>query len=204
VFESFRQADSSTRRSYGGLGLGLAIARHIVVAHGGQIEANSEGAGWGTTITVELPADVSPEPPPPRPSARSVAGGPFAALSGAKVLFVDDDSAARELAELVLGAHGATVMSAGSVDLALELAPAFLPDAIVSDVAMPHRDGYDLIREVRKLPGPVGTVPALAVTAYARAEDARRALDAGFTMHLAKPSGPDELSAAVCELLERR
>jgi PAS domain S-box-containing protein len=200
VFDTFRQADNSTRRRHGGLGLGLAIAQHIVHAHEGAISAQSEGPGWGTMITVELPAVSSP--PSSRSSHRSLCMSPEA-LEGVKVLFVDDDTSSNELAELVLSDQGAVVMSANSVDGALELMHAFQPDVIVSDVAMPHRDGFDLVREVRKLSEPLGAVPLIAVTAYARAQDAARALEGGFTRHLAKPAEPRDLAGMICEVLGR-
>jgi PAS domain S-box-containing protein len=202
VFDSFRQADSSTRRTHGGLGLGLAVARHIAVMHGGTIEACSEGPGWGTTVTVDLPtvAEATAESPPPASSSRPVSHGP-PSLSGVKVLFVDDEPASNELAELALGDHGATVLTASSVESALDLVHGFAPDVIVSDIAMPSRDGFDLIREVRKLPPPLGGIPAIAMTAYARAQDAARALEAGFTRHLVKPVEPRGLAEAVSALL---
>jgi PAS domain S-box-containing protein len=200
VFESFRQADGSTRRAHAGLGLGLAIARHIVHAHGGIITARSEGVGFGTMLTVELPA--MSEPPSSRPSTRAVSAT-SGALGEVKVLVVDDDESSSELAQIALTDHGAVVMSASSVNGALALLEEFAPDVIVSDVAMPERDGYDLIREVRRRPAPLGTVPAVAVTAYARPEDTTRALEAGFTCHLSKPTDPRRLTATICEVLGR-
>ena len=201
VFEAFRQADSSTRRSHPGLGLGLAIAKHIVLAHHGEIAARSEGLGWGTTVSVDLPLSSSPPPPPSRSSVSSLVDSQ-PALAGVRVLFVDDEPSSRELAELQLAARGAVVMTAGSATLALEMVHAFAPEVVVSDIAMPQRDGYDLIRELRRMPAPLGTIPAIALTAYARAEDADRALEAGFTRHLGKPTEPDRLTSLICEVLE--
>jgi PAS domain S-box-containing protein len=194
IFESFRQADSSTTRPHSGLGLGLAIAQHIVVAHGGSIAARSDGAGMGTTVTVELPPARFSTPPPPRFAPRPGATDPPPSLEGMRVLFVDDEPAARELAELTLADLGAIVATADSVSRALQRMATFIPHVVVSDVAMPERDGYDLMRAVRKLPPPLGGVPAIALTAYARAEDASQAIEAGFTHHLPKPIGPDTLA----------
>ncbi|MGH7440368.1 MAG: ATP-binding protein [Polyangiaceae bacterium] len=202
VFGRFRQADRTTRRAYLGLGLGLTIARHIVMGHGGEITVRSGGAGAGTAVTVELPAAAPGVVPAPRSSTQVMVEGPFP-LAGVRVLVVDDDLSAGELAERFLGRHGAVVFNAASVDVALGLVRGFPPDVIVSDIAMPGRDGYDFIREVRKLPAPLGAVPAIALSAYARGEDAERALEAGFTRHLAKPANPEELVAAIRDALDR-
>jgi signal transduction histidine kinase/CheY-like chemotaxis protein len=203
VFEAFRQADRSTTRTHSGLGLGLAIAHHIVVAHGGEITAQSDGPGAGTTVVVSLPAALFSTPPPP-PSSRSQANSEGrASLEGVKVLFVDDESAARELAELLLGDLGAIVETAGSVDAALQRIEAFVPDVVVSDIAMPERDGLDLIRAIRALDAPVRAVPAIALTAYARAEDVQHAMAAGFTAHVPKPAGTERLAAAIADLVRR-
>jgi PAS domain S-box-containing protein len=202
VFESFRQADSSTTRSHSGLGLGLAIAQHIVLAHGGEIAACSKGCGMGTTVTIALPA-ASFTTPPPRPAYRPAAAEAPVSIAGIKVLFVDDEPAARELAELMLGVLGAIVETAGSVEGALERVARLAPDVVVSDIAMPERDGLDLIRAIRALPPPVGQVPAIALTAYARAEDVQHALAAGFTTHLPKPAGTEPLAAMIAQLVHR-
>jgi PAS domain S-box-containing protein len=202
VFESFRQADSSTTRSHSGLGLGLAIAKHIVVAHGGEIAARSDGPGTGTTVTITLPGAFFATPPP-RPAFKPGAPDGPLSIDGIKVLFVDDEPSARELAEMMLGDLGAIVETAASVDGALERVMRFVPDVIVSDIAMPERDGLDLIRAIRALPPPVGRVPAIALTAYARAEDVQHALTAGFTTHLPKPSGTEPLAAMLAKLVPR-
>lgn len=201
VFESFRQADSSTTRSHSGLGLGLAIAQHIVLAHGGEITAKSDGIGLGTTVTVDLPPASFSTPPPRPPSRPQVADA--LSLEGVRVLFIDDEVAARDLAELVLGDYGAIVETADSVDGALARLQTFTPDVVVSDIAMPVRDGHDFIRAVRRLPAPVGRVPAIALTAYARAEDAEQAMEAGFSRHLPKPVASDALAAMIFALSRR-
>jgi PAS domain S-box-containing protein len=200
VFEMFRQADSSTTRSHAGLGLGLAIAQHIVVAHGGSIHVRSDGAGKGSIFTVELsPANFSTPPPRQPPSTREVNG--TRSLEGVRVLFVDDEPAARDLAELALSELGATVATADSVETAIERLVASPPDILVSDIGMPRRDGYDFIREVRAIPAPLGNVPAIALTAYARLDDAHHALEAGFTRHLAKPVHSESLAAMIVTLV---
>ena len=202
VFESFRQADSSTTRSHAGLGLGLAIAKHIVEAHGGAIESKSEGKDRGMQVDVELPPGVFSTPPPPRPVSQPRALD--ASLEGVKVLFVDDEAEACELALLTFEDRGADVRTAQSVDGALALLESFHPDVLVSDISMPVRDGHDLIREVRRMPGTIALTPAIALTAYARAEDAERAVRAGFTRHLPKPIGADAIVALVVEMVHGR
>ena len=199
VFERFRQAAWSSTRAHSGLGLGLAIARHIVEAHGGRIAAESEGYGQGATFTVDLPAKPLSIPPPglPRPHpARD-------ALAGRRVLFVDDEPDTLEVTALALGALGAEVRTATSVDEAMTVLASFAPHAIVSDVAMPRRDGYDLIRDVRSMPAPLSGVPTIALTAHARPDDAARALRAGFISHLAKPVDTDVLADVIATVVAR-
>ena len=209
VFERFRQADSSTTRSFGGLGLGLAIVRHIVELHGGHVEATSPGLGQGATFKATFPVRAV-APPASRPQgtpvrdavSRTTPTKMFVGLVGIRVLVVDDEADARELLEMVLGQAGATVESAGSAEAALAACSAFRPDVLVSDIGMPGRDGYALIRDLRaRGVNDGGTTPAIALTAYARADDRDRALAAGFDVHLGKPVDPDELLEAVARLV---
>lgn len=199
VFERFRQADSSTKRQHGGLGLGLAIARHLVELHGGSIAADSEGEGKGARFTVRLPAPS--ELPGPASAPQTDEARPDE-LEGIHVLVVEDDADTRDLIAFVLGRRGAIVATAGSADEAVERLVATRPDVVVSDIGMPERDGYDLIRDIRSIDEGEG-VGALAVTAYARVEERARVLEAGFDAHLAKPVDADELVSAVARLARR-
>jgi CheY-like chemotaxis protein len=204
VFERFRQADSSSRRSHSGLGIGLAVVRHIAELHGGSVHAYSAGLRQGSTFVVTLPAFTG---------AGSVQGSALEhegasasreralSLEGLHVLIVDDDPDAREVLKEVLSNHHAKVTAVGSAQEALSALAAGTPDVLVSDVAMPGEDGYELIRRVRqRTPHEGGMIPALALTAYARKEDQARALAEGFQMHAAKPIEPSELIAAVATL----
>jgi PAS domain S-box-containing protein len=210
LFERFRQADSTTTRAHGGLGLGLAIARQIVELHGGTIHASSDGAGKGSTFRVELPvmvtrsempATVRPSHPP---TEVRVTGTGYPALSDLRVLAVDDDADALMLIREVLETAGATVFTATSAVLALATLEEQSPDVLISDLGMPGMDGFELIHRVRRLLTPKKDIPAAALTAYARSEDRVRALRAGFEMHLAKPIDPSELIAAIASLARRR
>jgi PAS domain S-box-containing protein len=185
VFDRFRQADSSTTRQHGGLGLGLAIVRHLVELHGGTVAADSPGEGRGATFTVDLPAgrSGSPELLPTLPG-RAAPGR----LDGVRVLIVDDQLDERELFTTILGGFGAETKTAASTAEGLKLVRDWKPDVLVSDIAMPEEDGYALLRKVRALGRDAGgDVPAVAVTAHARAEDRERALAAGFQTYVAKP-----------------
>jgi signal transduction histidine kinase/ActR/RegA family two-component response regulator len=196
VFDRFRQADASTTRQHGGLGLGLAIVAHLVDLHGGAVRADSEGPGRGSTFTVTFP-DAADD-------LITVAAPPFSGqatrLRGVRVLVVDDELDARELAQRLLEDHEATVEVAASAEQALALLRGRAPDVLVSDIGMPGVDGYDLIRRVRQGENGAGALPAIALTAFARAEDRARALAAGYQAHLAKPIEPTELVAAVARL----
>ena len=197
VFDRFRQADSSTRRTQGGLGIGLALVRHIVELHGGSVQADSPGRGHGATFTLRLPAMPT--------TARSAEHIPTSAvedtadvLEGVRVLVVEDQDDTREMLGEVLRRHRAEVTVVSSAREAFEIISARRPHVLVSDVAMPDEDGFQLIDKLRRLgPDAGGDVPALALTAYARKEDHARALAAGFQMHASKPIEPSELVAAV-------
>jgi CheY-like chemotaxis protein/two-component sensor histidine kinase len=202
VFERFRQADATTTRTYGGLGLGLAIVRSLVELHGGNAKVDSEGRGRGTTFTVSLP--ISPvrssrfERPPPLRLVPTLELGPHSELAGTKILVVDDEPDARELLAELLSACRASVLSAGTVAEAMQLLQEKQPDIVVSDIGMPGEDGYDLIRKLRALPANRGgKTPAVALTAYARIEDRTKALIAGYNMHVPKPVEPTELLAVL-------
>ncbi len=208
VFDRFRQADASTTRKYGGLGLGLAIVRHLVELHGGTVEARSDGEGTGATFVVRLPLKAAEQP-----AADPLPGGDPAAhagahvtpsLAGVRVLVVDDEPDSRYLVRRILEQWDVQVTTAGSAAEALTAIAAERFDAIVSDVGMPEQDGFDLIRKVRAMPADAGgKTPAVALTALARVEDRRRALLAGFQIHVPKPVDPAELLAVVASLVGR-
>jgi PAS domain S-box-containing protein len=201
VFDRFRQADSTSTRTHGGLGLGLSIVRSIVELHGGFIEASSEGRGRGSTFTIVLPLGREARAPAPTPFAATSVGRP-PRLDGIRALVVDDRADERELLSAVLGTAGADVRATASVDEALAVVRELQPHVLVSDLAMPGRDGYPLLRELRSLDHGAGRIPAIAVTAHARAEDRDRALAAGFQWYVAKPIDPDRLIAAVALVVD--
>ncbi|MFN7943944.1 MAG: PAS domain S-box protein [Blastocatellia bacterium] len=211
VFERFRQADSSTTRIYGGLGLGLSIVRHLIELHGGTVRATSPGEGLGATFSIRLPlaqlriseAGLRIEGADARPGTADSA--PHLALSGTRVLVVEDETDTRELLSLLLDEHGAATISVSSADEALTVLRQWTPDLLISDLAMSDKDGYWLIRRIREMPlGQDGRMPAIALTAYARAEDRLRSLEAGFQLHLPKPFDPEDLIDAAARLLGRR
>lgn len=208
VFERFRQADSSITRSYSGLGLGLAIVRHLVELHGGTVRAESQGEGKGATFIVRLP--LMPVRIEAQESERvhpAVSGAvPFnpPALEGIEVLVVDDEADSRVFMTMVLQECGASVTAVGSAGEAIEAIQELKPDVLLSDIGMPGEDGYTLIRKVRALSFEQGgRIPAAALTAYARAEDRTRSLLEGFQIHLPKPVEPAELAAVVANLAGR-
>lgn len=209
VFERFRQADGSTTRAHGGLGLGLAVVRHLVEQHGGTVSAESAGEQQGATFTVNLPITAVSEPSLKTESkagevASQAQTGDTGLLCGVRVLLVDDQPDAREMITLALGYAGAEVVTAESAQAALETLAQRKLDVLVSDIGMPSEDGFTLIRQVRSLPAEdAGNIPAIALTAYATEEDRRLALAAGFQEHLAKPVEPAELVAAVASLAGR-
>jgi len=207
VFDRFRQGDSSTTRSHGGLGLGLAIVRKLALLHGGSVRAESPGEGLGATFTVTL--SLAPQAAnavarswlarstPPATDASGVA----TVLDGVRVLVVDDDADGREAVALVLAGAGAEVSTAASVRLALTAIEHWPPDVVVSDIAMPLEDGYVFIEQLRHLVAERGlNIPAIALTAYARAEDRARALAAGYLEHLVKPVEPTQLLSVLAAL----
>jgi len=209
VFDRFRQGEASSTRAYGGLGLGLAIVRHLVELHGGVVRAESEGEGRGTTFTVTLPTradrriDVEDELARLRVAER-VPAPRSATLDGVHVLLVEDAPDTRDLIVTILGQHGATVVAVDSVAAAREALARTAPSVLISDIGMRGEDGYTLIREIRKRPDAIRVIPAVALTAYAGVEDRRRALREGFDVHLAKPLEPDELVAVVADLAPAR
>jgi PAS domain S-box-containing protein len=205
MFERFRQADSRYAREHGGLGLGLAIARHLVEMHGGTVTAASEGLGLGATFTIQLPcgaamgstpAPVDVEPPMRARSARS-----RVSLDGIRVLAIDDDADELSMMRDVLTSAGAHVVTAQSGREALSLLARLDVDVLLADIGMPEMDGFDFIGRARAMAGVAARVPAAAITAYARSEDRERALTAGFQMHVSKPIDPAGLLAAVRALV---
>jgi signal transduction histidine kinase/CheY-like chemotaxis protein len=197
VFDRFRQADSSTSRRHGGLGLGLALVRQMIELHGGEVSVESEGPRRGSSFRVRLPAGAGGVIPHAPREDRPVT------LEGISVLIVDDNDEARELLGIALEGYGATITTVSSARQALERIQRNLdgPDVLISDVAMPGSDGYDLIRQVRALPPPLSALPAIAVTAYANPDDRIRALVAGFQHHVPKPVDAAVLAATVAGLV---
>ena len=203
VFDRFRQADSSTTRDYGGLGLGLAIARHLVELHGGTIRAESAGEDCGSTFCVTFPLLLE------RVDAAQLNSGEYNVdnakkLNGLRVLVVDDEPDARQIISTLIRRTGAEVFACESANEALEALETWHPDVLMSDIAMPGEDGYSLINRVRSLPAERGgEVPAAAFTAYAREEDRQRALEAGYQIHIAKPISSGQLVAMIAQLAGR-
>ena len=203
MFEPFRQADGSTTRTHGGLGLGLSIVKHLVEAHQGTIAADSAGPGCGAIFTVRFPADASAMSATPEPLTRSGQAVPveLASLRGIAVLVVDDDPESRQVLATCLECHDAMVRTAASAAQAYAALRSERLDVLLADIAMPGEDGYALIRKVRGGIVPASaTIPAAALTAFAREEDRHLALDAGFQLHLVKPVDPDDVVAAVTSL----
>ena len=207
VFDRFRQGETGTMRSHGGLGLGLSIARQIVELHGGTIRADSPGEGRGATFTVSLPLEAlhaarpRPAGPPARPTGPDRAAS-IHRLENVDVLVVDDDAETREVLKIALTLEGARVTTAPSVADAVEAIERRWPDVLVSDIGMPGEDGYDLIRRVRRLEAVLGRhLPAIALTAYAAAEDRRRTLHAGYDRHMAKPVEASAVAPLIASLL---
>jgi CheY-like chemotaxis protein len=212
VFDRFRQADSSTRRRFAGLGLGLSIVKYIVEAHGGTVEAHSPGEGKGSTFTVRLPiraVRIGEEGEEGKVTSNTddvapiVSRQPRVRLDGLRVLVVDDEADARWVLVLVLEQVGAIVTAAGSVREAIEALPTARPDVLVSDLGMPDQDGFDLIRQVRDDGYDARDLPAVALTAFVQKDDARLALLAGFQVHVPKPVDPHDLTSVIARLAGR-
>ena len=209
IFERFRQADSSSTRQHAGLGLGLALVKHLVDLHGGSVVAESHGEGKGATFLVKLPVPIAPIAVTstlrahPTAPARAFAAA-TARLDGLRVLVVDDDADAVDLASVILRNAGAAVRTCLSASEALELLRQWRPDVLVADIEMPGEDGYSLIRKVRALEADQGgKTPAIAVTAYGRMEDRMRTLTAGYSMHVPKPVDPAELTTIIASVAGR-
>ena len=217
VFDRFRQADSSMRRRFAGLGLGLSIVKYIVEAHGGTVEATSPGEGKGSTFTVRLPvravrvqeeseeveSEGRHEEDQPADSAYIAVPRPPVRLDGVHVLVVDDDADAREVLMMLLERVGAVVVTADSAPAAVAAVAKERPDVLISDLGMPDQDGFDLVRQLRNDGQDAKTLPAVALTAFVQKDDAHLALSAGFQIHLPKPVDPHDLTAAIAKLADR-
>ena len=203
IFERFRQGDGTLTRNSGGLGLGLSIVRHLVEAHGGTVVAESRGADMGSTFTVRLPISKPKTIAPPHPMA-ALPKDDTRKLVGLGILVIDDEPDAREILEEILTQSGATVKLAADAGEALRILSDYVPDLIISDLAMPGEDGLSLMRKIRaRTPDRVASAPAIALTAYTRTEDRIQALNAGFQLHVPKPIDPIELVATVASLAGR-
>jgi signal transduction histidine kinase/ActR/RegA family two-component response regulator len=211
VFESFRQAEAATTRRQGGLGLGLSIVKHLVEAHGGSVKAESAGEGLGATFVVRLPIVAVCATPAEAAAAtlstRAIESpdGPVASLNGLSVLVVDDDEESRAIVAEYLTGHQALVLTATSAGQAFDMLRRERVDVLLADIAMPEEDGYSLIRRIRaSASGETATIPAAALTSFARDEDRQHALEAGFHLHVAKPVDPRRLVEAIAALGRER
>jgi CheY-like chemotaxis protein len=212
VFDRFRQADSSSSRKHGGLGLGLSIVKQLVEMHGGSLRAESAGVGQGATFTVALPvvaahnpkAADSPERVHPAASSGRIAFDCPPNLKNLRILAVDDEKDSRDLLKNILEMCQAEVLTVGSAEETMQILPEFDPHILISDIGMPEEDGYALIRKIRnrEKSEKLKRLPAVALTAYARVEDRMKALSAGFQMHVPKPVEPAELAAVIASLVE--
>jgi PAS domain S-box-containing protein len=206
VFDRFRQADASSIRKFGGLGLGLAIVRHITEMHGGTVHVFSEGENRGSTFVVRLPLTVSPRDDEENKNGnrKNLETESTLSLAGLLILVVDDEEDTRQLLTQSLTFYGATVISAASAEAGFTQLTDKNPDVLVSDIGMPEEDGYSFIRKVRTLSDEnLKDIPAVALTGFARAQDRMRALSSGFQNHVAKPVEPDELVTVIASLTGR-
>jgi signal transduction histidine kinase/CheY-like chemotaxis protein len=207
VFDRFQQADASTTRQYAGLGLGLAIVRHLVEAHGGTVHAESPGPGQGSVFTVTLPLVTVPrtagEVIRRHPSDVPSTAQDFPTLGGLRTLVVDDEPDSTEVVRTLLANCGAEVRVAASASQALDILDRWKPDVLITDIGMPGEDGYALLAKVRAREDGTARLPAIALTAYASVDDRVRLLSAGFAIHVAKPIEPVELLAVVAGVAER-
>jgi CheY-like chemotaxis protein len=194
VFEPFRRGESIATRTVGGLGLGLAIVRHVVEAHGGTVSADSNGADTGSMFVVRLPTARM---------ARHDRAVPVT-LRGRRVLAVDDDASTQELVATMLLMYGVSVRTAGRASDAIQILSDWRPDVLLTDIAMPGEDGYALIRRVRALPSSLGGIPAVALTAFTDPQSVQEAFAAGFDAHLGKPLEPHVLADALTKVLRVR
>jgi PAS domain S-box-containing protein len=210
IFDRFKQGDSSSSREHGGLGLGLAIVRHLVELHGGIVTARSDGLDKGAEFTMHLPILISNTTAARENEARvhPTLGGDSSnalpSLAGLRILVVDDEPEAREIVSAILGEAGAEVATAANAGQAIDLVIRWKPNVLISDIGMPNEDGYELIRKVRALsPENGGQIPAVALTAFARTQDRLKVLSAGYQMHVPKPVEPVELATVVASLAKR-
>lgn len=200
VFDYFRQADSATTRRFGGLGLGLAIVRHLIELHGGTIEIESQGEGMGATFTLKLPL----MPIQPTVNQDSQLSEPCLGLHGIQVLVVDDDTDTRDFVAFLLEQAGARVITAASALEALKVLSQFQPDVLLSDIGMPEMDGYMLMQQIRALPLEQNrNIPAIALTAYAGEIDEKQALKVGFQRRISKPVEPETLVEAIVNIIQK-
>ncbi|HKO41702.1 MAG TPA: response regulator [Pyrinomonadaceae bacterium] len=210
IFDRFRQADGSTTRVHGGLGLGLSIVRHLVQMHNGRVQVHSDGQNQGAVFSVEFPlASASSTPVSPNGSSREAELDPVPAgfsriLEGLRIVVVDDEADARELVRAILTRCGGEVNCCESAAEAMKAIREWKPDLLVSDIGMPNEDGYSLIKKVRKLRSKRSKLPAVALTAYATKEDKARALETGFQMHVAKPIEPETLVMSIASTVGRK
>lgn len=203
VFDRFRQADPGSTRRFGGMGLGLTIVKELIQLHGGTVKAASRGNGQGTSVTLEFPVPAVLDQPGTWLRRRAGIEPPQARLDGVSILIVDDEPEVLSTLEGILRHHGAEVLTAASADEALKLLEQHQPMVLVSDLAMPGRDGFDLVRAVRALPTPARKIPAAVLSAYLASEHASEAESAGFQLFIEKPVQPLELVGQIAQLAGR-